>query len=129
MIVDSSALLAIIWREQGFERLLDRLVESRSAAIGAPTLAESGIVLASRLGASGQTLLSRFVEAADIEVLALGLEHWPIAVQAFLTFGKGRHAAALNFGDCLTYAIARTTNEPLLCVSDDFTKTDLLLVS
>lgn len=129
MILDSSAILAVLMKESGHERLIDRLVEDPDAAVGAPTLVESGMVLAGRLGASGQTILARFVQTQQLTVIALGEEHWPIAVQAFLSFGKGRHPAALNFGDCLTYAIARVADEPLLCVGEDFVKTDLSLVA
>jgi len=60
--------------------------------------------------------------------IAFAVEHWAVAVDAYLRFGKGRHPAALDFGDCLTYAISRLADEPLLCIGDDFTKTDLALV-
>jgi ribonuclease VapC len=128
VILDSSAILAVLFKEPGHELLLEHLTENPEPGVGAPTLVESGIVLAARLGASGETLLARFVQAQELTVIAFGEEHWPIAVQAFLSFGKGRHPAALNFGDCLTYAIARLAGEPLLCVGEDFAKTDLELV-
>lgn len=128
MILDSSAIVAVLLKEPGHEGLLDHLAENPEPGVGAATLVETGIVLSSRMGASGETLLSRFVQAQRIAVIALSEEHWPVAVQSFLAFGKGRHPAALNFGDCLTYAVARLSGEPLLCVGEDFAKTDLELV-
>ena len=128
MILDSSAIIAVLLKEPGHESLLGHLAEHPEQGVGASTLVESGIVLAARLGASGETLLARFVHAQELVVVAVGEEHWPIAVQAFLSFGKGRHPAALDFGDCLTYAIARLSGEPLLCVGEGFAKTDLELV-
>jgi ribonuclease VapC len=128
VILDSSAIVAILRREPGHESLLEHLAEDPEPAVGAPTLVETGIVLAARLGVPGQTLLARFVQAEQVVVIPAGEEHWPVAVQAFMSFGKGRHPAALNFGDCLTYAIARVADEPLLCTGADFAKTDLALV-
>ena len=142
MILDSSAIVAVLLKEPGYERLLVRLAKFNSAsgcAIqrcvsfpdpvgGAPTMFEACIVLAARLGASGQTLLARFSQAHELVILPCEAQHWTIAMQAFLRFGKGRHPAALNFGDCLTYATARLADEPLLCVGEDFSKTDLPLV-
>ncbi len=128
MILDSSAIVAVLLKESGHESLLAHLAENPEPGVGAPTLVETGIVLAGRLGPSGETLLARFVQAQELAILPLGDEHWQIAVQAFLRFGKGRHPAALNFGDCLTYATARLAGEQLLCVGEDFVKTDLELV-
>jgi ribonuclease VapC len=128
LILDSSAIVAVLLKEPGYERLLKRLAENPEPGVGAPTTVETGIVLAARLGASGQTLLGRFAQAYELVILPCDAEHWTIAVQAFLRFGKGRHPAGLNFGDCLTYATTRLAGEPLLCLGDDFAKTDLALV-
>lgn len=128
MILDSSAIVAVLLKEPGYESLLGHLAENSESGVGAPTLVETGIVLTARLGPSGETLLARFVQSQELAVIAVGDEHWQTAVQAFMSFGKGRHPAALNFGDCLTYAVARLSGEPLLCVGEDFTKTDLDLV-
>jgi ribonuclease VapC len=127
LILDSSAIVAIVLKEPGHERLIERIADDHEPAVGAPTLAETGIVLVARLGPRGQTLLARLVQGL-IAVVPLGGEHWPVAVQAFATFGKGCHPASLNFGDCLTYAVARVADEPLLCVGQDFARTDLALV-
>ncbi|BCB73972.1 type II toxin-antitoxin system VapC family toxin [Phytohabitans flavus] len=129
MIVDSSAIVAILLQEPGWEPLLDRLVGSEDpAGVGAPTLVETGIVLAARLGIPGKTLLARFIQESSLRVISFTADHWPVAVDAYLRYGKGRHPAALNFGDCLTYAVGRVASEPLLCLGNDFARTDLSLV-
>src|SRR5262245_45404795 len=102
VILDSSVVLAVLLREPGHEHLLDLMAAEGALAIGAPTVAETGIVLTARLGPSGLTLLARFVQEAGIEIVPFGDDHWQIAVDAFRRFGKGRHPASLNFGDCLT---------------------------
>jgi ribonuclease VapC len=124
VIVDASALVAIVLREPGWEGLVDKLSTGPIGA-GAPTLAEAGVVLTAKLGARGRSLLARLVQEARIAIVPFTDEHWPIAVDAYARFGKGRHAAGLNFGDCLTYAVAQLASQPLLYVGDDFTKTDL----
>jgi len=86
-------------------------------------------VLASRLGIAGKTLLARFCQEAGLTVVPFGEEHWPVAVDAYIRYGKGRHPAALNFGDCLTYAVCRLADQPLLCTGNDFPRTDLALVN
>lgn len=128
MIVDSSAIVAILLGQPGHEPLVDVLAEAGSGAVGGPTLAETGVVLVARLGVTGKSLLARFVQEAGLDTVPVGGEHWTVAVDAFTRFGKGRHPAGLNFGDCLTYALARVADEPLLCVGDDFPRTDLDLV-
>jgi ribonuclease VapC len=125
MIVDSSALLAIIFREPGFEALLDRLLATDAAAAGAPTLTETGIVLEARLGKDSHGLLERILDEFGVQEIPFGEVHWRVAVEAFRRYGRGRHPASLNFGDCLTYATARLAGEALLCVGDDFSRTDL----
>jgi len=127
VILDSSAVIAVLLRDPEHEAMLDRLAQSSNAAIGAPTLTECGIVLSARLGARGKTLLGRFVQEAALTVIPFGAEHWSAAVDAYLRYGKGRHRAALNFGDCMAYATARLARAPLLCLGDDFAQTDLPL--
>lgn len=129
MILDSSAVIAVLLAEPNHETLADRLAEASQVGIGAPTLTECGIVLSARLGALGKTLLGRFVQEAALTVIPFGPDHWVAAVGAYLRFGKGRHPAALNFGDCMSYATAQLADAPLLCVGEDFTRTDLRLVS
>lgn len=128
MIVDSSAVVAILLREPEHEHLIEQLSPAENPGIGTPTLAETGIVLAARLGESGRSLLARFLQESGLVEVTFGEHHWRTAVDAYVRFGKGRHPAALNFGDCMTYAIAQLAGEPLLCVGEDFARTDITLV-
>jgi ribonuclease VapC len=128
VIVDSSAIVAILLKERGYERLLDRLAAAEQVSMGAPTVLESSLELCSRLGHAGKTLLARFLQEAEIEVVEFAADHWTVAADAYLAYGKGRHHAGLNFGDCMTYAVAKLAGEPLLCLGDDFPATDLALV-
>lgn len=125
MIVDTSVLLAIVFREEGFEALVDALAGADAVAAGTPTLAETGIVLNARLGAASDGMLERLLDEFGIQEIPFGEIHWREAVDAFRRYGKGRHRAALNFGDCMTYATARLAGEPLTFVGDDFALTDL----
>ena len=125
MIVDSSALVAITFAEPGYQELVAKLAGAPSAGIGTPTLAETGVVLAARLGRDSRDLVIRLLDEFGIEEIPFGDRHWREAVDAYLRFGRGRHKARLNFGDCLTYAVARLANEPLLFVGEDFPQTDL----
>ncbi len=128
MIVDSSALIATLLRQPEHEWLVDQLSQSSAVGVGTPTLAETGIVLTARLGVRGRTLLARLVEEAGLIVIPFAEQHARLAIDGYRRFGKGRHPAGLNFGDCLTYATAKLAEEPLLCLGDDFTKTDLQVV-
>jgi ribonuclease VapC len=125
MIVDSSVLIAIVFREPGHDVLVRELVGSAALAAGTPTLAETGIVLSARLGAAADGLLERILDEFAIQEIPFGEIHWREAVDAFRRYGKGRHPAGLNFGDCMTYAIARLAGEPLMYTGDDFAETDL----
>ena len=125
MILDSSAILAVLLDEPEAERLVDRMLEADLVGVGAPTLCETGMVLASRLGPESRGVLERFLQEFEVVELPFGGEHWREAVEAFRRYGRGRHAAALNFGDCLSYATARLSGRPLLFVGDDFSRTDV----
>ena len=128
MIIDSSAILAIFFRETGAEELLSAILDADFAGIGSPTAAETGLVLTARLQKNATGSLLRFFEETGIEIVPFTNLHWQRAIDAFSRFGKGRHPAALNFGDCMTYATATMAQQPLLCRGDDFRKTDLELV-
>lgn len=128
MIVDSSAILAVLFSEPESERLIDALSSAVSTGIGAPTLAETAIVLGSRIGYEKRGILFRFIQEFDVAVIPFGDLHWLAAVEAYERYGKGRHTAALNFGHCLTYAVARLANQPLLFVGNDFSSTDVEVV-
>ena len=129
MIIDSSAILAVIGKEPGYEHVIHQLAAAPGARIGAPTQLETGIVLTARFGPRGKTALARFLQENSIQTVAFDDAHASVALDAYSRFGKGRHPAALNFGDCCAYAVASVAGEPLLCLGDDFAQTDLLLVS
>ncbi|HET9186285.1 MAG TPA: type II toxin-antitoxin system VapC family toxin [Solirubrobacterales bacterium] len=125
MILDSSALIAVIFREKRYERLEETMTAAGELAIGAPTLFETSMVAIGTFEARGRELLQMFLEQWDVEVIPFDNRHWRVAADAFARYGKGRHPAALNFGDCMTYASARLAQMPLLFTGTDFAKTDL----
>jgi ribonuclease VapC len=125
LILDSSAVVAIVEEEQGHVDLLDAVAAARSVAIGAPTLFETAMVLASRKGALGAQALAAFLGGYRVTSLHFGEDHVEAALGAFVRYGKGRHPASLNFGDCMTYATSKLAAAPLLFVGEDFAKTDL----
>jgi ribonuclease VapC len=125
VILDSSAIVAVLLAEPGFERLLDRIVSAEAAGVGAPALVEAAIVLSSRLGKDARPMLNEFLREAEIEVIPFAGDHFHAALDAFLRYGKGRHPAGLNFGDCLAYAAATLAGLPLLYTGNDFAATDI----
>lgn len=127
MIVDSSAVVSVFLKEPGFEPLLEKLARETSLGIGTPNLLECGIVLTARLGKDARPLLFRFLQEFAITPVPFGDDHWREAMEAYVRFGKGRHSAALNLGDCCAYATARLAGLPLLCTGDDFSRTDIEL--
>jgi ribonuclease VapC len=127
VILDSSAVVAIALDEPDAPRLRDALMRAVPLGIGAATLVECGIVLAARAPAQGSAFLATLLDEFSVEVLPFDAEHARVANDAWRRFGRGRHAANLNFGDCLAYATARLAGRPLLCAGEDFAKTDLPL--
>jgi ribonuclease VapC len=119
--------VALILGEPEAERLLAKVAAAGELAIGAPTLVETTIVLSHRLGPVALSLIERFLGELAVAILPFEERHWRQAIEANRRFGKGRHPAALNFGDCMAYATARVANSPLLFTGDDFPKTDLAL--
>ncbi len=126
MILDSSAILAILLAEPHAESLKVKL-KSSPAGVGAPTLVETAIVLAGRHGLEALQDLGAFLRDLSVSVMPFEEAHWMEAREAHRKFGKGRHPAALNFGDCLAYAVAKIAGEPLLCTGNDFPRTDIPL--
>ncbi len=125
MILDSSALVAILFAEPGYLDLVDRILEADRAGVGAPTLAETGLVFVGRRGGRNAEAVEVLIEELGVSVVPFGPAEWMIAVEAFRRFGRGRHPAALNFGDCLAYATAKSSRDALLYVGNDFSKTDV----
>ncbi|MCA9868136.1 MAG: type II toxin-antitoxin system VapC family toxin [Anaerolineae bacterium] len=127
MILDSSAIVTIFLKAPGHDLVRHKIVEAQVIGVGAATLVETAIVLSARLNRDMRGSLARFIEENQIITIPFTEGHYSIAVTAWLKYGKGRHPAALNFGDCLSYATARAAEIPLLCVGDDFPQTDLAL--
>ena len=120
-------MVAVLLKEPSSAEIVEKLLRETEAGIGTPTLAETAIVLSARLRKDARGVLSRFIAETSVVVVPFGEPHYGTAVDAWLRFGKGRHPAGLNFGDCLSYATARVADRPLLCTGEDFAKTDLEL--
>jgi ribonuclease VapC len=125
MIVDTSAILAILFAEEDAKRYADAIAESQVRLISAANYLEAGIVVDNQIGAAGGRQLDVLIARAEVRVEPVTREHAEIARQAYLDFGRGKHAAKLNFGDCFAYALSKATGLPLLFKGDDFARTDL----
>lgn len=126
MILDSSAIVAILCEESGYEILLGKVGKAAALGIAAPTVLESAMIVGTRLGMDGLSSVHEFLREAGVQVVPFSEHHASAAYSAFLRYGKGRHPAALNFGDCMSYAAAKVSGHPLLFVGKDFSKTDLV---
>lgn len=125
MVVDASALLAIMLGEPEQERFVEMLALAARRSVSAATVVECGLVLTSRRGEGGVARLNLFLSESRIEIAPVDSEQARVAIEAFRRYGKGRHPAGLNFGDCFAYALASVTGERLLYKGDDFAKTDI----
>jgi ribonuclease VapC len=125
MVLDTSALLAILQDEPERRSFNEAIEAADSRSLSVASLVEVSIVIEARHGAEGVRHLDRFLDRAAVRVVPVDLEQGRLARLAFSRFGKGRHAAALNFGDCFSYALAQALGEPLLCKGDDFHRTDV----
>ncbi|MBK8752987.1 MAG: type II toxin-antitoxin system VapC family toxin [Candidatus Competibacteraceae bacterium] len=126
MVVDSAAAVALLKSEPGWEALASRLHAAASRVLSVAGWVELSLVVAGRHGdATTLDFLDRFLQAAAIELHPVDESQARLAREAFLRFGKGRHPASLNFGDCFSYALGRTLDAPLLFVGDDFGRTDV----
>ena len=125
MIVDSSALVAILLQENGFRVFSRAIADAQTKRVAAPTLLEATMVMVGRKQEGGPALLDDLLRAAQIETVPFTRDHAAVAREAFLRYGKGRHRAGLNFGDCIAYATARLEMMPLLFKGDDFRHTDI----
>ena len=126
MILDSSAVLSVLFREKTHAQVEGALDSAELISIGAPTLFEATMVAAARFDLHGRALVSQFMARWDVAVAPFDARHANVALEAFVRFGKGRHPARLNLGDCMTYATASVAELPLLFVGDDFAKTDVV---
>jgi ribonuclease VapC len=129
MVLDTSALLVLLLDEPEAAACREALEEDETRLVSAATLLETGFVIEARKGEAGGRELDLLIHKAGIDVVAVDGEQVAEARRAWRRFGRGRHEARLNFGDCLAYALAATSGEPLLFKGDDFAKTDVARVS
>jgi ribonuclease VapC len=125
MVLDTSAILAVLLGEPDAEVLEARIVEDPVRLISAASLLEASIVIESRLGEAGGREFDLWLQRAGVETAPVDAEQADVARRAWRRFGKGRHPASLNHGDCFAYALALVSGEPLLFKGDDFAKTDI----
>ena len=125
MVIDTSAILAILLREPERRSFVEAIESADSTRMSVASFVESSIVIESRYGAEGLRDLDRFISRADIQLISVDQEQGQLARSAYSRFGKGRHRAGLNYGDCFSYAAAISFSEPLLCKGDDFLHTDV----
>jgi ribonuclease VapC len=125
MILDTSALAAILFGEPEAARYTQLIHDTDRCLISAANFVELAIVIEGQVGPDAGRQCDVFFRRAGILVEPVTVEQAHLARQAFLDFGKGRHAAGLNFGDCFAYALAKVTGEPLLFKGQDFSKTDI----
>jgi ribonuclease VapC len=125
MIVDTSALVAILYREPEAAAFARLIHDAETCRISVATYVELSMVIESQLGSDGMRQAEAFFRRAGIVVEPVTIEQGELARQAFLDFGKGRHKAGLNFGDCFSYALAKAMGEPLLFKGADFSRTDI----
>lgn len=125
MVIDSSALLAILLDEPERRAFNEAIEQAAVRRLSVANLLETSIVIETRFGAEGLRDLDHFLAIAGIERVAVDLHQVELARRAFSQYGKGRHPAGLNFGDCFAYALARNLAEPILFKGRDFSQTDL----
>ncbi len=128
MVLETSAAVAIVLREHGYEQLENRLLVTERPVMSAVSYMEASMVLIGRRGEGTEKELDRFLYEANVAIVPLSVTQAKIAREAFVSFGKGRHPARLNFGDCFSYALAKQRGEPLLFKGEDFVLTDVLKV-
>lgn len=125
MVLDTSALVAVLFDEPERKEFVELIEAAQRRLLSAATLVEASIVLEARRGEAAGRELDLLLHRADVAVVPLDAEQAEVARRAWRRFGKGRHPAALAFGDCFSYALSAVTGEPLLFKGDDFAQTDV----
>ncbi|NEQ66807.1 MAG: type II toxin-antitoxin system VapC family toxin [Symploca sp. SIO1B1] len=125
MVIDPSAILAIIYAEPEGETFLNLIAQSENCLLASPSYVEASIVLGTRHGEAGVESLNLLLKKLSIVIVPFSPEQAKLATEAFLKFGKGRHPAKLNMGDCFSYALAKAMSQPLLFKGNDFSQTDI----
>lgn len=128
MVIDTSAICTVLFNEAERDAMANAIVADAVRLLSAPTVFEASIVLLARKGAPGLRELDLLLHGIAASVVPFGPDHALLARNAYARFGKGRHPAGLNFGDCCSYALARSSGEPLLFKGADFSQTDLAAV-
>ena len=126
MIVDTSAIVAVLFAEDDARVYAEAITRAASCRMSAATFVETALVVEAQTGNSGGRQLDAFIRRASIRIEPVTEAQAHLAQQAFLDFGKGRHPAGLNYGDCFSYALAKAMREPLLYKGRDFALTDLV---
>jgi ribonuclease VapC len=125
MVIDTSALLAILFNEPDAEHFELALATDPVRLISAASVLEAAIVVEARLGEAGGRELDELLSTAQVIIMPFTTDQAAIARHAYRTYGKGRHPAGLNYGDCFSYALAKTSGEALLFKGNDFSQTDV----
>lgn len=126
MVLDTSALLAILLDEPERRVFTEAIEAAEPRLLSAASFIEASMILETRYGAEGVRALDRLLAAAKVEIIPVDLEQAQAAREAFRQFGKGRHPAGLNFGDCFSYSLAKCRAQPLLYKGGDFSLTDVI---
>lgn len=129
LVVDTSAAIAILTQEPGATELAQVLEDATRRVMSAGTYVELSIVLEARAGGAARGIVDRFLREARIEIAAVDRDVADRAVDGWRTYGRGRHPAALNYGDCFTYGLAMSLSSPVLCTGRDFAATDVVTVT
>ncbi len=129
MVVDSSVLIAILLEEPEAEHFTKLMVEVESVFVSAVSIVESSMVIEYKKGEQGATQYDELLKIITPTVIAFDAQQASLARTAWRMYGKGRHPAKLNFGDCCSYATAKHLNQPLLFKGNDFSQTDIIKVS
>jgi ribonuclease VapC len=125
MILDTSAMVAILYREPEADAFVQLVHDADACRISVASYVELSMVIENQLGPRGMRQAEAFFRRARVSIEPVTVDHGELARQAFLDFGKGRHKAGLNYGDCFSYALAKATGEPLLFKGNDFSQTDI----
>jgi ribonuclease VapC len=129
MVIDTSALIAILLREEEAARIVDSIAADPLRVVGGPTLVEASAVMLGKRGPQGVVALDALLHDLDIEIVPMSKDAARLARDAYARYGKGVGSpGVLNFGDCLSYGVAKDRNEPLLFKGEDFPQTDISAV-
>lgn len=126
IVIDTSAVMALLLEETDADKIAITLAKAETIRVASPNLLEMSIVAASKRGEDGYAKLRNLLERLSVEIIACDTIITEIAIEAWKRYGKGRHPASLNFGDCFAYALAKQRSEPLLFKGEDFSQTDVM---